>query len=192
MDSRQIAKLRRVLVGASLEEGVAHFAASLARAPRGRDDLLVVGTAQHEPWHFVAHLAEDAAACGRPELVPTWVRWRVPPGAPPHLARGLESLEQARRSDTVLVVTPAAATEALLERVETARHKGALILALDREDADLENLAHESLGVPASAPEPCFDVVQHIVSEATTIGGTTGELGRLARLATRLHLAAAV
>jgi hypothetical protein len=41
------------------------------------EDLFVVGLPQFEPWHFCAHLGEQAARYGRVDLVPTLLRWTV-------------------------------------------------------------------------------------------------------------------
>jgi hypothetical protein len=129
-----------------------------------RDGLLVVGTPNCEPWHFVAHLADEAAYAGRPDLSPTWVRWKVEPGAPAHLSVGIDRLG-ALRSDTIIVISPEAATESLLDRVEQARRQGSLVLAIDRGDPDVGGLAHERLAVPNDAPPASFDVAQHLVTE---------------------------
>jgi hypothetical protein len=124
----------------------------------------VVGTAEHEPWHFVAHMAEEAQSSGRPDLVPTWVRWTPPANAPAHLAVTMGRLSEVRRHDTVLVIAPGRADERLLDRVDDARRFGGRIMTLHREDHDLTQLSHETLVVPALAPVPTFDVVQHVVT----------------------------
>jgi hypothetical protein len=94
------------------------------------------------------------------------VRWRPPPGAPAHLAVGLERLEAARRGETLFVVSPVAAPVPLLERVDGARHAGATIVALDKGDPDLDGLAHESLIVAAGRAPVSFGAAQHLVSAA--------------------------
>ena len=50
---------------------------------------------------------------------------------------GLARLEEARRGESLLVVSPQAAPDRLLERVSDARRSGATILALDRGDRQL-------------------------------------------------------
>jgi hypothetical protein len=62
-------------------------------------------------------------------------------------------------------VSPQAAPDRLLERVSDARKGGATILALDRGDRRLADVAHEELAVVPSAPLT-FDAVQHLVSAA--------------------------
>jgi hypothetical protein len=143
---------------------VVEFSTALARGPRVQGGLLLVGTQSHEPWHFAAHLSDEARWAGKLELAPTLVRHQVPPGAKPHLAIGLERLEVAGAAETLLVVSPDTPSEHLLERVEGAKRHGALVLALDTGDDELESLAHECLSVPASEDTPYFDVAQHVVS----------------------------
>jgi hypothetical protein len=120
------------------------------------------------------------------------VRWAPPPGAPAHLAIGLERLEDARRGETLFVVAPDDPTEQLLERLADARRAGATLLAIDAGDSDLADLAHDELIVPQrgltapgepsglgvpidlagvgdidlSLPDVSFDTVQHLVSAA--------------------------
>lgn len=175
MDAVRVALLREVLAGTEWVQATRRFAGSLRAsvAPHG-GGLLLVGSADYEPWHLAAHLDDEAAWSGLPELSPTLVRHRVPPGAPAHLAVGLGRLEAARRGETLLVVTPCAPGAALLERVHDARRSGATVLALDGGDRDLEALAHDALAVPegaagaAAAPPRGLDLdtVQHLVSAA--------------------------
>ena len=112
-----------------------------------------------------------AGFAGLPELAPTLVRWNPPPGAPPHLSVSLARLGDAGRGDSLVVVSPQAAPDRLLERVYDARKGGATILALDRGDRRLADVAHEALTVAPSAPLT-FDAVQHLVSAAA---GERGE-----------------
>src|SRR5580700_5488508 len=88
MDSRQVAGLRRLLAGTPLEDEVVEFATDLGAAPQPSGGLLVIGTPTHEPWHFVAHLAEAAATAHRAELAPTWIRWQPPANGASHLTVG--------------------------------------------------------------------------------------------------------
>jgi hypothetical protein len=194
VDASQLAVLRDLLAGSGWLERTRDFARSLRRAatPGG---LLLVGTPTEEPWHLAAHLGDESRLAGLPELEPTLVRWAPPPGAPAHLAVGLERLEAARRGETLFVVAPDQAPVPLLERVSDARRIGATVLALDAGDRELESLAHDSLTVPgigatrrtaaglhvpasyvaAPRPEPAdeeqgplvsMDTVQHLVSAA--------------------------
>jgi hypothetical protein len=161
-----LAALRPLLENAGIEDDALELAATLGTAPHGTGGLLVVGTQDDEPWHFAAHLADESRWNSRPDLEPILVRWQVPLGAPPHLAFGLERLEAARRSETVFVVAPAQASEGLLERVADARRVGALILSVHGGDPELEQLAHESVGLPDAGLASYLDVVQHVVSQS--------------------------
>jgi hypothetical protein len=174
VDANQVATLRALLAPTGWLDRTRAFARGLRKATRTPGGLLLVGTPDDEPWHLTAHLDEESRLAGIPELMPTLVRWRVPPGAPPHLRVGLERLEAARRGETLFVVTPTTAPVPLLERVSDARRFGATIFALDQGDPALDSLAHEVLtirpgdGVPVPVS---FGVAQHLVSAAC------GELG---------------
>ncbi|MFE4021823.1 hypothetical protein ACFXPZ_31225 [Streptomyces sp. NPDC059101] len=192
MDAVRVALLREVLAGTEWIEATRRFADSLraAVAPHG-GGLLLVGSAAYEPWHLAAHLDDEAAWSGLPELSPTLVRHRVPAGAPPHLAVGPGRLAAAGRGATLLVVTPERPDAGLLERVHDARRNGATVLALDSGDRDLHALAHDALATAPPPPEVAaappdlpdlpdlpdtadldLDTVQHLVSAAA------GENGR--------------
>jgi hypothetical protein len=191
MDSSRVMLLRQVLEGTEWVDRTRQFARSLRRSTRTKGDLLVVGTPEQEPWHFAAHLEDEARYAGVPEMSPTLVRWSPPPGAPPHLAVGLDRLESARRGESLLVVSPDVAPDALLERVDDARRIGATIFALDGGDKQLQGLAHDALIVPAQGlivpssnaldigstsvqtvpygldtPDVSFETVEHLVSLA--------------------------
>jgi hypothetical protein len=180
MDHRHVHGFRRLLSDLHLDEDSAEFAAALGSGPERRGSLLVVGTPECEPWHFVAHLAEEAQSSGRPDLVPTWVRWAPPAAARAHLAVTMDRLGAVRRGDTVLVIAPNRAGERLLDRVHDARRFGGRVMTLHREDHDLAQLAHETLMVPAVAPIRTFDVVQHVVT-STASGRTARPRRRLSR-----------
>lgn len=151
MDAVRVALLRDVLAGTAWLDATRWFAGALRRSvdPRG-GGLLLVGSAEYEPWHLAAHLDDEAARAGLPQLSPTLVRHRVRPGAPAHLAVGPARLEAVRRGETLLVVTPDEPGEHLLERVRGARRAGATVLALDGGDRDLRSLAHETLTTPGA------------------------------------------
>ena len=182
MNVRDVASLRRLLAGARFDDEVIEFAGALGQAPKAEGELLLVGTEAHEPWHFAAHLGDEARWNGRPELAPTLVRWHVPAGARPHLAVGLDRLEAVRANEALLVVSPDTAAERLLDRVDDARRRGAVVLAMETDDADLRGLAHESLTVPTSGDVPYLDVAQHVIS-ATAPAGQSPSRSLWARLA---------
>jgi hypothetical protein len=164
MDAEQVAALRTLLAPTGWLEQTAAFARALRRS-RTPGGLLVVGTPAEEPWHLTAHLAEESRLAGLPGLAPTLVRWAPPPGAPPHLGTGMQRLEQAARGETVLVISAGPAPAPLLERVDDAR-KRATVLALDQDDPELDQLAHEVLAVPPGIAPLSFDAAQHLVSSA--------------------------
>ncbi|KIZ18623.1 hypothetical protein [Streptomyces natalensis] len=197
MDAVRVALLREVLAGTEWIQSTRRFAGSLRASVAGHDGgLLLVGSAGYEPWHLAAHLDDEAAWSGLPELSPTLVRHRVPGGAPAHLSVGLGRLADAGRGATLLVVTPQRPGAGLLERVHDARRNGATVLALDGGDRDLHTLAHDALAAPAADGERPqdldLDTLQHLVSAAAGENGLPSALraaprrrfrDRLARLA---------
>ncbi|WP_189859574.1 hypothetical protein [Streptomyces poonensis] len=192
MDAVRVALLRDVLSGTEWPAATRRFAGALRGSVASYGGgLLLVGTAEYEPWHLAAHLVDEAAWSGTPELAPTLVRHRALPSDPPHLAVGLDRVAAARRGETLLVVSPAAPGEALLERVHDARRAGATVLALGSGDRDLGTAAHESLTVPPDAG-PDLDTVQHLVSAAAGENSLPAPRGRrrlrdrLSRLADQL------
>ncbi|MFE2288957.1 hypothetical protein ACFXDJ_32905 [Streptomyces sp. NPDC059443] len=202
MDAVRVALLREVLAGTEWPGAARRFAVTLRRSvvPAG-GNLLLVGTELYEPWHMAAHLVDEAAWSGQPELAPTLVRHHVLPGDAPHLSVGLSRLEAARRGHTLLVVAPERPGEGLLERVHDARRAGATVLSLDGGDPDLGTLAHEALSVPGGASQGAppsgswgmdLDTVQHLVSAAAGENSLPAQRGprrfrdRLARLADQL------
>jgi hypothetical protein len=185
MDANQVAALTELLAPTGWLERTRRLGRALRGSSRSATGLLVVGTPGNDPWHVTAHLEQEAQFSGVPALMPTLVRWSPPPGAPAHLRIGLDRLEAARRGETLFVVAAEAATPPLLERVNDARRMGATVVALDRGDSELEQLAHEALAVlPATAPVS-FDGAQHLVSAAAgevDRGRRPGLRERLARL----------
>ena len=176
MNADQVAALRALLAPTGWLERTSSFARALRRSARTPNGLLIVGTADGEPWHMTAHLRDESEYAGIPELAPTLVRWAPEPGAPPHLSVGLDRLRAATREETLLVVSEQLATAELLERVHDVRRAGATVFALDEDDPELDGLAHESLPIsPASSPVS-FDGAQHLVSSAVFGGG--GPRGR--------------
>jgi hypothetical protein len=161
----QVAALRKLLGPTGWLERAAEFAHAMRGSARTPGGLLLVGTPEHEPWHFAAHLDDESRLADLPELAPTLVRWNPPPGAPAHLSVSLARLRDAGRGDSLVVVSPQAAPDGLLERVCDARKGGVTILALDRGDPRLADVAHEALTVAPTAPLT-FDAAQHLVSAA--------------------------
>ena len=136
------------------------------RATSGPGHLLLVGTPRVEPWHLAAHLDDEARLSDLPQLAPALVRWQPPDAAPPHLSIGLSRLERASRGETVFVVSPDAAPDPLLERVNDARGTGATIVALDADDGPLADLAHERMTVsPSGLSLP--DSLQQVLAPAS-------------------------
>jgi hypothetical protein len=125
-------------------------------------------------------LDDAARLSGRPQLHPTLVRHHVPQGAPPHLAVDLERLHRTTRGKTLLIVAPAAMPDALLNRVDDARHAGATILALQADDAELQELAYETLTVTDRAIGS-FDTPQDLLAWATTDEAGPNASARLTR-----------
>jgi hypothetical protein len=192
MDAVRVALLREVLAGTEWLGATRRFAGTLRGSVVSHGGgLLLVGTEEYEPWHLAAHLVDEAAWSGTPELSPTLVRHRARASDPAHLAVGPGRLSAARRGETLLVVSPAAPGPGLLERVHDARRAGATVLALDAGDRDLTAMAHESLAVPRDT-DLDLDTVQHLVSAAAGENALPAPRGRgrlrdrLSRLADQL------
>ena len=188
MDRDQVAALRSLLAPTGWPERTRAFARVLRTATAAPGGLLLVGTPAEEPWHLAAHLDDESRLSGIPELAPTLVRWSVPVNAPPHLRIGLDRLEDARRGETLFVVTPETAPAPLLERVSDARKVGATILAMDQGDPELDGLAHEALTIKAGATPVSFAVAQHLVSAAAGERGPESRRGMRERLARLLDV----
>ncbi|MFD9871806.1 hypothetical protein ACFXI8_29540 [Streptomyces niveus] len=154
MDAVRVALLREVLAGTQWPAATRRFAASLRSSvvPHG-GGLLLVGTRAYEPWHLAAHLVDEAAWSGRPELAPLLVRHRVRPADPAHLAVGLGRLAGAGRGETLLLVAPERPDGGLLERVHDARRAGATVLSLGTGDPEVVGLAHDALTITPADPE---------------------------------------
>ncbi|MFG2548573.1 hypothetical protein ACGFWF_01310 [Streptomyces sp. NPDC048581] len=178
MDAVRVALLREVLAGTEWLGQTRRFAGALrASAVAHGGGLLLVGTPEYEPWHLAAHLVDEAAWSGTPELTPTLVRHDARASDPAHLAVGLGRLAAARRGETLLVVSPWESPGSieseggggpgapLLERVHDARRAGATVLTLGAGEGELRAMAHETLAVPEGS-ELDLDTVQHLVSAA--------------------------
>jgi hypothetical protein len=192
MDAVRVALLREVLAGTEWLGSTRRFAGALRGSVVSHGGgLLLVGTPAYEPWHLAAHLVDEAAWSGTPELAPTLVRHDARPSDPAHLAVGLGRLEAARRGETVLVVAPTTPAARLVERVSDARRAGATVLTLGPGQGELPSMAHEVLAVPDGS-ELDLDTVQHLVSAAAgenalpTPRGRRRLRDRVARLAEHL------
>ncbi|ARP69958.1 hypothetical protein LK07_09355 [Streptomyces pluripotens] len=189
MDAVRVALLREVLAGTEWLGATRRFAEVLRGSVVAHGGgLLLVGTPEYEPWHLAAHLVDEAAWSGTPELAPTLVRHHVRPSDPAHLAVGPGRIEAARRGETLLVVAPEEPAP-LLERVHGARRAGVTVLALGAGGGELAAMAHDTLAVPQGA-ELDLDSVQHLVSAAAGENGggvsprvRRGFRDRLSRLA---------
>lgn len=182
MDAVRVALLREVLAGTEWLGATRHFAGTLRGSVVSHGGgLLLVGTPEYEPWHLAAHLADEAAWSGTPELAPTLVRHAARPSDPAHLAVGLGRLEAARRGETLLVVAPGEtageAAAPLLGRVCDARRAGATVLSLGPGEGELPAMAHEILPVPDGS-ELDLDTVQHLVSAAAGENALPARRGR--------------
>ncbi|MCX5057593.1 hypothetical protein OG895_09750 [Streptomyces sp. NBC_00201] len=192
MDAVRVALLREVLAGTEWLGATRRFAGTLRGSVVSHGGgLLLVGTQEYEPWHLAAHLVDEAAWSGTPELAPTLVRHGACPSDPAHLAVGLGRLAAARRGETLLVVSPGGPGAPLLERVHDARRAGATVLALGPGGGELAPMAHESLSVPEGS-ELDLDTVQHLVGAAAGESALPAPRGnrrlrdRLSRLADHL------
>lgn len=169
MNADQVATLRALLAPTGWLDRTSGFARALRRSARTPNGLLIFGPERAEPWHITAHLADESRLADLPELAPTLVRWSPERGAPAHLSVGLDRLASATRAETLLVVSGGLAPAELLERVHDVRRAGATVFALDQDDPELDQLAHESLQVSPGTAPISFDAAQHLVSSAVTI-----------------------
>ncbi|MFI6929270.1 hypothetical protein [Streptomyces sp. NPDC050287] len=178
MDAVRVALLREVLAGTEWLGATRRFAGTLRGSVVSHGGgLLLVGTPEYEPWHLAAHLVDEAAWSGTPELTPTLVRHDARPSDPAHLAVGPGRLAAARRGETLLVVSPDAPGAELLEGVHDARRAGATVLTLGDGGNELTTMSHEALRVPDGA-ELDLDTVQHLVSAAAGENAVPAPRGR--------------
>jgi hypothetical protein len=127
------------LRGRSLTEGLHELGRAVRASVRRPGSLHVVGPQDAPAWHLSAHLDMLARYRDAPELEP------VPPHVP---------VAASTKGSVVLVVSEGRADAALLEQVDLARHRGAVVLGLTgTPDSDLDALAAHSLAVPSEASE---------------------------------------
>jgi hypothetical protein len=170
MDAGRVMVLRELLASSGWVERTTSFAKTMRRSTKEPGGLLLVGTPDHEPWHLAAHLDDEAQFSGAAELSPTLVRYAPPPGAPAHLSFSLQRLEQAKRGETVFVVSDENAPESLLSRAWDARKVGATVLALETGDDELQQVAHESLTVVSAGVTPISaDELPNALAKASAI-----------------------
>ena len=139
------------------------FGRALGSGNRGIGRLMIVGTPTYEPWHFTAHLADEARRRGRTDLSPTLVRWQIDVGAPAHLSVSVDQIALASRETTVLVI-PDTDDPGLLERVTDAHRRGARVMTIERAGSKLADCSHELLTVGADRSDRDYDTCQHLVS----------------------------
>lgn len=142
-----------------------HFAHALGGRRDVSERLMVIGTPEFEPWHFVAHLAEEAKKDQRTDLIPTLMRWEVPKGSPPHLAVSVNELSKMSRNQTLLVVSSCIPSPQILERITDAKKRGTRIMAIHRDDEDLADISHEMLSVDPMRDDHDFDLTQHLITD---------------------------
>jgi hypothetical protein len=134
-----------MLTGTELGSRTTEFGYALRRFTTRRSGLMLFGPADDEPWHLTAHLDDELHRAGIEDLRPSLVRWAPPPGAPPHLAIGLDRLRDAGRGESLLVVAEAAPADTLLERISDVRRRGTTIFSIGSGDKELTSLSHETL-----------------------------------------------
>lgn len=80
MDAVRVALLREVLAWTEWLGATRRFAGALRGSVVSYGGgLLLIGTAEYEPWHLAAHLVDEAAWSGTPERAPTLVRHSAGP-----------------------------------------------------------------------------------------------------------------
>ena len=84
MDAVRVALLREVLAGTEWVGATRRFAGALRGSVVSYGGgLLLVGTAEYEPWHFAAHLVDEAAWSGTPRTAVSFRGSRSRPGRSP-------------------------------------------------------------------------------------------------------------
>ncbi len=153
----------------ALHRDVQFFASKLSTPKSESGSLLILGGPRYEPWHFTAHLSEQAERMGRRDLIPRLVRWDVRPDSPPQLSFSIDQLREVDTRNSVLVIDPIGNVENLKERVSDAKRRGLRVLSMHRGDHELSDLSHETLEVGADRPFLHFDLSEHLVSMAASL-----------------------
>jgi hypothetical protein len=180
--------------------GLAGFAATLRRSVHVPGQLLVVGSADAEPWHFTAHLESLARYRGTPALAPTLIRWHNPARGAPGMS--IEEMTGGGMGRVILAISEGSSDVDLLERLADARRHGATVLGLSGQPAcrasvsdatrrdDLEAVAHETHTVQSGqavqlgkVPVLCdFELATHLVGiNAVSAQGQSNSRRRLWR-----------
>jgi hypothetical protein len=167
MESGHRSATRLIRSLGSLGREARAFGIALGNGSRNAGRLMIVGTPTYEPWHFTAHLSDDARRQRRPDLAPTLVRWDVPQGAPAHLAVSVDEIAHVSRDVTVLVI-PDGVHPGLLERVTDANRRGARVMTMERSASSLDVCSHELLSVGFDRTGHDFDACQHVVSSVAS------------------------
>ncbi len=188
VDLGRVLVLRELLASSGWVERTQSFARTMRRSTKDPGGLLLVGTPDVEPWHLAAHLDDEARISGVPELSPTLIRYAPPLDAPAHLSFTLQRLEQAKRGETVFVVSEENAPASLLERAWDARKTGATVLSLDGGDAELQQVAHESLTVVRGEVQPVRYDMSQLVDSTPDLGTESNETGDTLTFDTVQHL----
>ncbi|TDX08973.1 hypothetical protein [Kribbella sp. VKM Ac-2566] len=145
MDLTRASLLREMLTATELGSRTTEFGYALRRFTTRRSGLMLFGPVDDEPWHLTAHLDDELHRAGVEDLRPSLVRWAPPPGAPPHLAIGLDRLRDAGRGESLLVVAEGTPADTLLERISDVRRRGTTIFSIGNGDNELTSLSHETL-----------------------------------------------
>jgi hypothetical protein len=154
----------RSLVSAPAAAAIARLAATIRRPGEYSGRLLVVGTADYEPWHLVAHLQSRESIGSNVGLI----RHTVKPAAPAHLALGLDELARVGRHDVVLFVSPEDPGEQLLQRlVDARRHSSALLALASPHAAELHTALDDAADESVLVEGTRLDGAQHLLSALT-------------------------
>ncbi|WP_329004840.1 hypothetical protein OHA18_15790 [Kribbella sp. NBC_00709] len=214
MDLTRASLLREMLSGTELGSRTTEFGYALRRFTTRRSGLMLFGPVDDEPWHLTAHLDDELHRAGIEDARPSLVRWAPPPGAPPHLAIGLDRLRDSGRGESLLVVAEDNPADTLLERISDVRRRGTTIFSIGNGDKELTSLSHESLvpellvpdgfgwankslGYDHDEPQPAlaevepqtaegFEMAQHLVSLAAA-DEEAGQAGWRRRLRTAIE-----